>query len=144
MKTEDQRLNILSIHAPEDSKPEAERESSFEQLQNTIDSLPRDQPMITLGDFNARIEVRTLNSANVVSDHSLLLGKLRITFMLQKNTKLAVKTRKINVESLRDPTIEELYGSRPSRCHIGFLEVSTTTGYKKSPEGIRESRRRKQ
>ncbi|KAL3267836.1 hypothetical protein HHI36_006970 [Cryptolaemus montrouzieri] len=32
--------------------------------------------------------------------------------MLQKNTKPTVKTRKINVESLRDPTIEKLYKNR--------------------------------
>ena len=58
------------------------------------------------------LDVRTLNSADVGSDHSLLLGKIRIKLRPQHNYKPTNKVEKINVESLWDPTIKELYENR--------------------------------
>ncbi|XP_030754956.1 craniofacial development protein 2-like [Sitophilus oryzae] len=46
METEDQKLNIVSVYSPEDNKPKQERESFYDQLQNTIRSLPSDQQIL--------------------------------------------------------------------------------------------------
>lgn len=55
LNTREQNVNIISIYAPEDNKRRTDRESSFNQLQTTIDQIPHDQPTIFLGDFNAHI-----------------------------------------------------------------------------------------
>lgn len=187
MEAEDQTLNIVSVYSPEDNKPKQERESFYDQLQNTIESLPNDQQSIILGDFNARIgnqiipgikqrfnenvlndngelmidlcalnelrinntfydhkeqhkftfgstrgyrstidyivtnryihplqilDVRTLNSANVGSDHSLLLAKIKLKLKPQKKQEQATRESKINIESLWDPSIKQLYEKR--------------------------------
>ena len=49
LETENQKLNIVSVYAPEDNKSKQERESFYDQLQDTIQSLPQDQPLIILG-----------------------------------------------------------------------------------------------
>ncbi|XP_057671201.1 craniofacial development protein 2-like [Diorhabda carinulata] len=187
LRTETQLLNIISIYAPEDNKPKQERESFYEQLQNITESLPQNESIIILGDFNARIgnevipgvkqrfnenilndngellmnlcslcdlrinntffdlkpqykstfrnsrgqqstidyivtnrhihpaqiqEVRTLNSANAGSDHSLLLGKIKMKLNLGRNREPRAHTEKINIESMWDTTIKELYKNR--------------------------------
>lgn len=50
-----------------------------------------------------------MNSADVGSDHNLLLGKIRMNLRSQKTQKLQNATKKINIESLWDPSIKELY-----------------------------------
>lgn len=50
-----QKLNVLSIYSPEDGKPKQQTETFYEELQNTLDSIPNTEPIILLGDFNARI-----------------------------------------------------------------------------------------
>ncbi|XP_030754777.1 craniofacial development protein 2-like [Sitophilus oryzae] len=188
MKTEDQKLNIVSVYSPEDNKPKQERKSFYNQLQNTIQSLPSDQQKILiLGDFNARIgnqiipgikqrfnenvlndngelmidlctfnklrinntfydhkeqhkftfsntrghrstidyivtnryihplqilDIRTLNSADVGSDHSLLLAKIKLKFKPHKKLGRATQEVKINIESLWDLSIKQLYEKR--------------------------------
>ena len=45
----DQIPNKVSVYAPKDNKSKQERKSFYDQLQDTIQSLPQDQPLITLG-----------------------------------------------------------------------------------------------
>ncbi|XP_045477011.1 craniofacial development protein 2-like [Harmonia axyridis] len=45
-------------------------------------------------------DVRTLNSANVNSDHRLLMGKVKLKLPLKRNNKTNRKEQKLNVESL--------------------------------------------
>ena len=54
-RTESQPLNIVTIYAPEDNKAKEERDSFYEKLQNIIESIPQNDSIIILGDFNARI-----------------------------------------------------------------------------------------
>lgn len=58
------------------------------------------------------LDVKTLNSADIGSDHPLLLGKIKIKFRPQKNLKLTTEVEKINIETLCDPTVKERYEKR--------------------------------
>lgn len=186
-ETKNQKLNIISVYAPEDNKPKQERESFYDQLQDTIQSLPQNQPLIVLGDFNARVgnneipgikqrfnedilndngelminlctlsemrinntffdhkdqykytftnsrgfksiidyivtsrhlhpkqilDVRTLNSANVGSDHSLLLAKITLECTPKNRQGPSLQQQKINIESLWDTSVRKLYEKR--------------------------------
>ena len=57
------------------------------------------------------LDVRTLNSANVGSDHALVLCKIRMKccFLKRKSRKIR---EKFNVESLGNDSVRELYRSR--------------------------------
>lgn len=48
-------LYIFSIYAPEDCKPEREKESFYDTLHEYLNLVPPDKPVLILGDFNARI-----------------------------------------------------------------------------------------
>lgn len=49
------KINIISVHAPENNKPKQEREQFYDQLQETIESQSADEVALILGDFNAHI-----------------------------------------------------------------------------------------
>jgi len=46
---------LLSLYAPDISKPKEQREEFCEDLQNVIDQIPQDVLLITMGDMNARV-----------------------------------------------------------------------------------------
>lgn len=59
------------------------------------------------------LDVRTLNSANVGSDHGLLLGKIKIECTSKKKyIQTDLTQKKIELEALRDVTVRELYQKR--------------------------------
>lgn len=51
----DTGLNVISTYASEGNKPKQERDLFHEQLQNVIDTLLQNKPLILLGDFHAQI-----------------------------------------------------------------------------------------
>ncbi|XP_050516391.1 uncharacterized protein LOC126891253 [Diabrotica virgifera virgifera] len=57
------------------------------------------------------IDVRTLSSANVGSDHGLVLGKINIEFNTQRKRNTKVE-EKLNIESLEDQGTQNLYRNR--------------------------------
>lgn len=67
-------LNKLSVYSPERNKTKQEREYFYDQLQNSIDSIPSDQHMIILGDFNDHIDkeivprIRQKFNENIIND----------------------------------------------------------------------------
>lgn len=187
INTGNQKLNVISIYAPEDNKPQQEREGFYDQLQDTIESITPNETTIILGDFNARIgndiipgikqrfnedvtndngelminlctinelrinntffnhkdqykytfentrgqrsmidyilssrhlhpvqvqDIRTLNSANVGSDHKLLLGKIKLKLSLKQQKGPKKEEQKYNIESLWDQSTRTLYQHR--------------------------------
>ena len=56
------------------------------------------------------LDIRTLNSANIGSDHKLHLGKIKIK--ANKVIRSSIQGEKINVESLWNKYIKELYQKR--------------------------------
>ena len=46
---------LLSLYAPDISKPKEQREEFYEDLQNSVDQKPRDALLIMMGDMNARV-----------------------------------------------------------------------------------------
>jgi exonuclease III len=46
---------LLSLYAPDISKPKEQREEFYVDLQNAIDQKPRDALLITMGDMNATV-----------------------------------------------------------------------------------------
>lgn len=58
------------------------------------------------------LDIRTLNSANARNDHSLLLGKMKLTLMPKRDKNTTTKVVKINIESLWDPATKDLYQKR--------------------------------
>ncbi|KAK4871765.1 hypothetical protein RN001_015889 [Aquatica leii] len=57
------------------------------------------------------IEVRTLNSANIGSDHSLVLCKIRRKSLLKRKAE-PIYSEKLNVELLEDESTRNLYKVR--------------------------------
>ncbi|XP_044749781.1 uncharacterized protein LOC123310378 [Coccinella septempunctata] len=58
------------------------------------------------------LDVRTLNSANIGSDHKLLLGKIKIKLKPHKNTGPTSPEEKINVGALWNESTTQLYQQR--------------------------------
>ncbi|XP_050455237.1 craniofacial development protein 2-like [Cataglyphis hispanica] len=54
------------------------------------------------------VDVRSLSSADVGSDHRLVLGKIRLTTQLKRRLP-PVMIKKLNIESIQDDTIKALY-----------------------------------
>ncbi|XP_056647272.1 craniofacial development protein 2-like [Diorhabda sublineata] len=50
-----ERTHLLSIYAPDVSKPKEEREAFFDALQATSDKIPSKDKVFIMGDFNSRI-----------------------------------------------------------------------------------------
>jgi len=46
---------LLTLYAPDISKPKEQREEFYEDLQNVIDQIPKDTLLIMMGDMNARV-----------------------------------------------------------------------------------------
>lgn len=187
LRSQGQNVNIIGVYSPENCKPEAERTSFYETLQETIDTIPRNETVILMGDFNARVgntiipgvkqrfnedvtnengellidfcsqnelrinntffkhkeqhkytfqntrgdrsmidyiltnrkihctqilDIRCLCSANIGSDHNLVLGKIRMAIQKPQNTDPIISETKIKVESLQDESTRNLYKSR--------------------------------
>lgn len=47
--------HIISVYAPDITKAQQERNNFFQNLQHILDKLPRQDEVILLGDFNARV-----------------------------------------------------------------------------------------
>ncbi|XP_044766150.1 craniofacial development protein 2-like [Coccinella septempunctata] len=187
LRSQGKKVNIIGVYSPENCKPEAERTSFYETLQETIDTIPRNETVILMGDFNARVgntmipgvkqrfnedvtnengellidfcaqnelrinntffkhkeqhkytfqntrgdrsmidyiltnrkihciqilDIRCLCSANIGSDHNLVLGKIRMAIQKPQNTDPIISETKIKVESLQDESTRNLYKSR--------------------------------
>lgn len=63
------------------------------------------------------LDIRTLNSANIGSDHKLLFGKIRMKLKPNKNTSPIKSEEKINVESLWNKSVRDLY-QRRLKCKV--------------------------
>ncbi|XP_056641504.1 craniofacial development protein 2-like [Diorhabda sublineata] len=50
-----ERTHLLSIYAPDVSKPKEERKAFFDALQATLDKIPSKDKVFIMGDFNSRI-----------------------------------------------------------------------------------------
>jgi hypothetical protein len=59
LNTENSKLNFLSIYAPENYKPLQHGELFYQELQDTVNSIPKAEHLIA-GDFNARIGARII------------------------------------------------------------------------------------
>ncbi|XP_030758928.1 craniofacial development protein 2-like, partial [Sitophilus oryzae] len=57
------------------------------------------------------IDIRVLSSANIGTDHKLMLGKIRIGAPLSKK-RPSIKTEKFNIESLNHESTKQLYSNR--------------------------------
>lgn len=55
LKTRNSLLHVLSVYAPEDCKPKIDKDEFYDTLQSSLDKIPRNQPVLVLGDLNARI-----------------------------------------------------------------------------------------
>jgi len=53
------------------------------------------------------IDVRSLTSANIGSDHQLVIAKLRLTTQLKKKAQ-TFYVDKLNIESINDPIVKDL------------------------------------
>jgi len=49
-------VSLISIHAPTEDKIQKEKKAFYEDLENTINTLPNNNIHIVLGDMNAKIE----------------------------------------------------------------------------------------
>lgn len=183
---ENNKLHMISVYAPDMGRPEQETDSFYDNLQEVIDELPRDEKVIVLGDLNARIgneivdgikqrfnedvtncngesltmfcaqnnlrinntyfpqkprhkytwsntqnnkstldyiisnqqihptqikDVRALTSANIGSDHNMVLARIEIK-MKTKKRRETNPIQKLNIEKLEDATAKWLYEQR--------------------------------
>lgn len=68
-----------------------------------------DQICISRKFLNTLLDVRTKRSADISSDHELLLGSIRLKFAKVRRKK---RPRKINVQRLNDPSTANLFNER--------------------------------
>jgi exonuclease III len=71
---DNKHIELISVYAPDISKPRSECEDFYTTLQDTLDTIPQDHYIIIMGDLNARIgndPIPELNNA--------LTRKLRMT-----------------------------------------------------------------
>lgn len=59
--TQNQHVTIISAYAPTMTNPEEVKDSVYEDLEKTIDHVPRTDKLIILGDFNARVGTDSQN-----------------------------------------------------------------------------------
>lgn len=87
------------------------------------------------------VDIRVLSSANIGTDHKLVLGKLRLGMCLNKKEP-AVKTEKFNIESLNHESTKQLYTNR-CKQHINLNQIghldTPNTAWEKLRENIYKS-----
>ncbi|XP_045474922.1 uncharacterized protein LOC123680850 [Harmonia axyridis] len=131
--------HIISVYSPDISKPSEEKDAFYEDLQRVLDGIPGKDEIMLLGDFNARhsftfensrgqksvivvitnknvhpskiLDVRVLSSANTITNHNLVLAKIRNKVQRERRTQ-AIQTEKLNIESLSNDSTKDLYQRR--------------------------------
>ncbi|KAG8235924.1 hypothetical protein J437_LFUL014280 [Ladona fulva] len=79
MKTNRQKLNIISVYGPEDCKPKADKEAFYDHLQDAINTIPPDELLILMGDFNARS-----SSSTTAPPHHCIIWPKFLDFLINK------------------------------------------------------------
>jgi exonuclease III len=52
---DNKHIELISVYAPDISKPRSECEDFYTTLQDTLDTIPQDHHIIIMGDLNARV-----------------------------------------------------------------------------------------
>lgn len=55
LEIEKKRIDVVSVYAPDISKPKIEWEEFYSQLEEIFNTIPRENKVILAGDLNARI-----------------------------------------------------------------------------------------
>lgn len=55
LKLEGQELDIIQVYAPQQGRPDREKEDFYEQLEATIDRMPHRDNLLIIGDFNGHV-----------------------------------------------------------------------------------------
>ncbi|XP_030750157.1 uncharacterized protein LOC115877947 [Sitophilus oryzae] len=84
------------------------------------------------------IDIRVLSSANIGTDHKLVLGKIRIGAPLSKK-RPSIKTEKFNIECLNHESTKQLYSNR-CQTHVTLNPIAQfdtpNTAWNKLKENI--------
>lgn len=85
------------------------------------------------------LDIRSLTSAKIESDHHLVLGKMRLSIQLKRRPK--PYKEKLNIELLKDETIRYLYKTRLEQKirDNGVLNDDVETSWKKAEKQIKEA-----
>ncbi|XP_030766837.1 uncharacterized protein LOC115890674 [Sitophilus oryzae] len=164
----DQPIHIISVYEPDINKPEEMSMDFYENLvsdrQNTKNELRinntyfphKEQHKYTFYDNRNNksiidyiitnrsflpqqiIDIRVLSSANIGTDHKLVLGKIRIGAPLFKK-RPSIKTEKFNIESLNHESTKQLYSNR-CQTHVTLNPIAQfdtpNTAWNKLKENI--------
>jgi exonuclease III len=83
-------IELISVYAPDISKPRSQYEDFYTKLQDILDTIPQDHHIIIMGDLNARIEndpipgVKQRFNEDVQNDN----GDLLVAFCTQHNLRI--------------------------------------------------------
>ena len=55
LEIQKKQIDIVSVYAPDISKPKVEREEFYNQLDVLLNTIPRENKLILAGDFSAKI-----------------------------------------------------------------------------------------
>ena len=68
------KTSLVVVHAPTDVSEDTEKDDWYNQIESLLDTVPRHDALIVLGDWNAKVGRETAAFGDVIGEHSLHLS----------------------------------------------------------------------
>lgn len=72
-------ISFISIHAPTKDKSQEDKDTFYEELESTLNSIPSNRIQIVLGDLNAKVRKETMFSS--ITENEITVYIVRQTTM---------------------------------------------------------------
>ncbi|XP_073821275.1 uncharacterized protein [Musca autumnalis] len=118
-RTRVRNATIIQCYAPTETSPFCEKDRFYSKLNGTLNNIPPGNIKILLGDFNAKVganndnltnimDTRNKRSADIGSDHHLLIGEFRLKIVRTDTRNIHTSTR-LDIQKLKNPNIRQQY-----------------------------------